>query len=224
MPDKTRDRIALVFGATGLVGNCLVEELKDNASYSSIEVFTRTPIDSRHEKINQHLIDFNRLEEYASLFKGDDLFICLGTTIRKAGSVRKVEEIDRDLPARIAQIASENGVSRIAVVSSLGANPSSRNYYLRIKGEMEAAIRKIQFEQIVIARPSMLTGRRKEFRFGEVIGKIFMTVTGFLLLGPARKYRSISGQTVAAAMIALIQSPHREIVYQSDELQKFGKR
>jgi uncharacterized protein YbjT (DUF2867 family) len=224
MPGKIENRIALVFGASGLVGKYVVKELKDNVSFSSINVFSRSPGNYFHLKVNEHVIDFNRLDDYTSLIQGDDLFICLGTTIRKAGSVRKVEEIDRDLPIRIAQIAFANGVTRVAVVSSMGANPSSRNYYLRIKGEMEAGIRNIPFEQIVLARPSMLFGRRDEFRFGELIGKVFMKAIGFLLAGPARKYRGISGHTVAAAMISLIKSSRRDIVYESDVLQKFKMR
>ena len=224
MPGKLENRVALVFGASGMIGSHLVRELKYHVSFSSIEAFIRKPMDYNHLTVNEHIIDFSRLDEYAHLIKGDDLFICLGTTIRKAGSVKKMEEIDRDLPIRIAQIAYVNGVTRVAVVSSMGANPLSRNYYLRIKGEMEEGIRKIPFNQIVIARPSILFGRRKEFRFGELIGNVFMTVFGFFLVGNARKYRGINGHTVAIAMIALIKSLHRQIVYQSDELQKFGKK
>lgn len=222
MPDKPDKRVALVFGASGLVGSELVKELVTDVSYSSIEVFLRKPMVLKSPKIKEHIIDFDHLEEFSQLMIGDDLFICLGTTIRKAGSVKKVEEIDRDLPVRIAQLAFANGVKRIAVVSSMGANTSSGNYYLRIKGEMEEGIRNIPFDQIVIARPSMLFGSRSEFRFGEIIGKVFMRAIGFLLIGKARKYRGIEGQAVAVAMIALIGSAHHEMVYQSDELQKWA--
>lgn len=224
MPGKIENRVALVFGANGLTGSYLVKELMDNSSFSSVLVFTRKPQDYNHLKVSEHTIDFNRIDDYAHLLKGDDLFICLGTTIRKAGSVKKVEEIDRDYPVKIAQIACANGVTRVAVVSSMGANPSSRNYYMRIKGEMEEGIRKIPFEQIVIARPSMILGKRKEWRFGESAGRIFMKIFEFLLVGPARKYRGIHAKTIAIAMVRLIRSKHRKIVYLSDELQKFGTK
>ena len=221
---NTDKRIAVVFGATGLVGNYLVQELINDESYSFIDVFVRKSTGNNHVKVREYIIDFSRLEERANLINGNDLFICLGTTIRKAGSVKRVEEIDRDLPVRLAQIAFSNGVKKVAVVSSMGANPYSRHYYMRIKGEMESGILKIPFDQTVIARPSMLFGRRNEFRFGENVGKMVMKTIGFLLIGSIRKYRGIHDQTVAAAMIELLRSPQSKIVYLSDELQKFGKK
>lgn len=219
-----KNRTALVFGASGLVGKYLVRELMYHVSYSAIEVFVRNPIDYNHLTVNTHTVDFDNPELIRDLIKGDDLFICLGTTIRKAGSIKNFEGIDRDLTVRIAQMAFENGVRRIAVVSSIGADPASRNYYLRVKGEMEAGIREIPFERIVIARPSLLFGKRKEFRFGELIGRLFTRLIGILLVGPARRYRGIHGHTVAKAMVSLIRSSDRQVVYQSDELQKFGSK
>ena len=222
MSEKSDKKIALVFGGSGLVGSQMVVELNKDESYSSVIVFVRRPLKINHPKVTEQVIDFDRLEEYARVFKGDGLCICLGTTIKKAGSVAAVEKIDRDLPIGIARLAFENGVKRIAVVSSLGANPALRNFYLRIKGEMEAGIRAIPFEQIVIARPSMLLGDRGEFRFGEAFGKVVMKAINFLMIGPARKYRGIEGSAVACAMIALIRSGGKEIVYESDVLQKWA--
>jgi uncharacterized protein YbjT (DUF2867 family) len=224
MPGKIGDRKALVVGSTGLVGRYVLQELFDHVSYTSIEVFLRRPHEYNRLHVHEHVIDFSRLEDFAHLFTGDDLFLCLGTTIKKAGSVTKMEEIDRDIPIRIAQMAFANGATRVAVVSSIGANAASKNYYLRIKGEMEDGIRMIPFTQIVIARPSILFGKRSEFRFGEIIGKGFMRVAGIFLLGPLRKYRGIHGRSVAIAMMNLIKSRHRDIIYESDVLQKFRKR
>lgn len=221
MSNQENARTALVFGASGLVGGYLVNELLNDENYSSVRIYTRKPMGLEHPKVHEHVIDFNRLGEQGQLIKGDDLFICLGTTIRKAGSVRNVEKIDRNLPLEIARIANANGATRVAVVSSIGANPESGNYYLRIKGEMEEGIRKIPFQQIVIARPSMLLGPRKEFRFGEIAGRIGIQLIGFLLVGSLSKYRGIHGRDVARAMIRLICSDRHDIVYQSDQLQNF---
>jgi uncharacterized protein YbjT (DUF2867 family) len=217
-------RVAIVFGATGLVGRALVTELSDHFLYSSVVVFNRSHENYDQLRIREYVIDFSRLDEYAHLIAGDDLYICLGTTIRKAGSVAAMELIDRDLPVRIARMAVANGVSRIAVVSSLGANPRSRNYYLRIKGEMESEMQKMPFTRVVLARPSILFGPRKEFRFGEMIGKGFMKAIGLLFIGPLKKYRGIDAQCVARALIALIRSDQSDQVYDSDILQKMGRK
>lgn len=224
MSGKSDKKIALVFGASGLVGKVLVRELIDNDSYASVVLFLRKPLEFKHSKVMEQVIDFNRLEENAALLTGDELFICLGTTIKKAGSVSAVEKIDRDLPVTIARLAFNNGVKRVAVVSSLGANPAVRNFYLRIKGEMERGIREIPFEQIVIARPSMLLGDRAEFRFGEAVGKMVMKAVNVLLTGSLRKYRGIEGRAVAKAMIGLMGSGLNDVIYESDVLQKWADK
>jgi uncharacterized protein YbjT (DUF2867 family) len=169
--------------------------------------------------VQEFAVDFSNPESYSNQITGDDIFICLGTTIKKAGSVKKMEEIDRDLPVKIATAASANGVKRIAVVSSIGANPASSNYYMRIKGEMEQKIMKIQFENTAIVRPSMLLGERKERRAGEVAGKVVMKIMHPLLVGKMKKYRGIHGRDVARAMIAILLKDYVRTFYDSDELQ-----
>lgn len=216
MTELITGKTAIVFGASGLVGRSLVMELIDNPDYSLIKIPGRSPLGLEHPKAREIKIDLSKLEDYEDIFKGDHLFICLGTTIRKAGSVSGMETIDRDYPLEIARQAFKNGVKRIAVVSSVGANPSSRNYYLRIKGEMEEGIRAIPFEQTVIARPSMLLGHRDEFRFGEWIAKGIMQLYNPFLVGKLRKYRGIHCQTVARALIGLIGSESRKVVYDKE--------
>jgi uncharacterized protein YbjT (DUF2867 family) len=216
------NKTALVFGATGLIGNLLLEELIKSAAYREIRIFVRNTAGISHPNVIETIIGFDPAEAYAEQIKGDDLFICLGTTIKKAGSVKKMEEIDRDLPIKIAAIASSNGVKRVAVVSSLGASIGSKNYYLRIKGEMEEGILKLKFENIAIIRPSMLLGERKEKRTGEAVGKIVMETFKPLLKGKFRKYRAIHGRDVARAMLTILQKEPVKNVYESDELQKIA--
>jgi uncharacterized protein YbjT (DUF2867 family) len=213
---------ALIFGATGLIGNLLFEELIQSEIYSEIRIFVRQPIGVSHEKVKEFDVDFSTPDSFSQEITGDDLYICLGTTIKKAGSVKKMEEIDRDLPVYIASAASANRVKRIAVVSSIGANPGASNYYLRIKGEMEKEILKLQFENIAIVRPSMLMGERKEKRAGETAGKVVMKVVNPLLLGKMKKYRGIHGRDVARAMIAILQKEPEKTFYESDVLQKIA--
>jgi uncharacterized protein YbjT (DUF2867 family) len=221
---KMEKRKALIFGSTGLIGNLLLKELVSSEIYSGIRIFVRQPAGTKEPKVEEVTIDFSALDIFSKVIMGDDLFICVGTTIKKAGSVKKMEEIDRDLPVRIASIASTNGVKRVAVVSSLGASASSQNYYLRIKGEMEDGIMKQNFETIAVVRPSMLLGERKEKRAGETAGKIIMKIFRPLLTGKLRKYRAIHGRDVARAMIAILQKDHVKNIYESDELQKIADK
>lgn len=218
-------RTAIVFGATGLIGKSLVEELSVSGIYQLIKVFVRKKTDySGKEKINEYLIDFSKLTEYSEMITGDDLFICLGTTIKKAGSVSKMEEIDRDLPVRISKIASENRVKGLAVVSSIGADSLSSNDYLRIKGEMERKIMALSFNTIAIVRPSILLGKREEKRFGESMGKVFIKLFGVVLLGKFRKYRGIEGKDVAKAMIRILNEKTGKEIFESDILKHFSSK
>jgi len=217
-------KTAIVFGATGLVGNLLLEELESCNAYSMIRIFVRQPTGISIPGMEEIMTDFSDPKNLSGQVRGDDLFICLGTTIRKAGSVANMEKIDRDLPVSVARMALENGARRIAVVSSIGANSLSRNYYLRIKGEMEEGIKKLGFATTVIVRPSMLLGDRKELRAGEMAGKVFMKAVQPLLTGKMKKYRAIHGRDVAKGMIALIQGEPGTRIIESDELQKIAMR
>jgi uncharacterized protein YbjT (DUF2867 family) len=216
-------RIALVFGATGLVGNLLLEELVNSGKYSLIKIFVRQSAGITSDGIEEVITDFTNPLNFSSKLSGDDLYICLGTTIKKAGSVANMEKIDRDLPVLIAKQAKANGISRIAVVSSIGADPASKNYYLRIKGEMEAGILKSGIDKIVIAKPSMLLGDRKERRVGEIAGKIVMKTVSPLLAGKLLKFRAIHGRDVARAMIVLLNRDTDKKIFESDELKKAVK-
>lgn len=216
-------KTALIFGATGLVGNLLLEELVKSGKYSLIKIFVRQPAGITSDGIEEVITDFSNSGSFSSKLNGNDLFICLGTTIKKAGSVANMEKVDRDLPVLITELAKANGVERIAVVSSIGADPGSKNYYLRIKGEMEEGILKSGINKIVIARPSMLLGDRKERRVGEIAGKIVMKTVSPLLAGKLTKFRAIHGRDVARALIVLLDRETDKKIFESDELKKAVK-
>ena len=215
-------RTALVFGASGLVGKLLAEELSGSDRYGSVRIFVRKATGMNVGKISETVSDLTDIASIASLIRGDDLFICLGTTIKKAGSVAGMEKTDRDLPVKIASTAFSNGIRNIAVVSSLGASSSSSNYYLRIKGEMEEGIINSGIENVSILRPSMLLGERKEKRAGEIAGKVVMAIFKPLLAGKFRKYRAIDGKVVAKAMVSLILEEKGKRIIESDVLQQIG--
>ena len=212
---------ALIFGSTGLIGNEVLQLLLADSAYH-ISTFTRQAAQSSN-KVTNHVINFNRLEESAKLISGDVLFCCLGTTIKKAGSQASFRDIDYELVLKIAHIALHNGVARMLVISSVGADANSGNFYLKTKGEMERDLQLLPFQRIKILRPSILTGQRKEFRLGEKVGIGFATLFAPLMIGNLRKYRLIKAETVARAMIALASDDSPQIVYESDALQLAGK-
>jgi uncharacterized protein YbjT (DUF2867 family) len=214
---------AIVFGASGLVGKSLVEELCRSDRYDTVRIFVRKRSGLENEKkVEEILTDFENLNEHSETITGNDLFICLGTTIKKAGSIKRMEEIDRDMPVAIASIASGNSVKRLAVVSSLGADPASSNNYLRIKGEMEEGLISLKFKTLIIARPSLLMGERSEKRPLEVISKSVMRVLGIFLKGRLAKYRGIQAKDVAKAMIKAINDKNGVQILESNELQQIS--
>lgn len=217
-------RTAIVFGGTGLVGRSLIHELLKSDNYEDVKVFLRTKVSYQEPtKAKDFIVDFDHPESFSEHITGDDLFICLGTTIKKAGSVNRMEQIDRDLPVTLAKSALGSNVKRIAVVSSIGANKNSSNYYLRIKGEMEQGIMDLDFETTAIVRPSLLLGQRGERRIGEQTGKAIMKLFGIFLLGKFRKYRGIEGLDVAKAMIRILEEAKGKEIFESDKLQKLAE-
>jgi uncharacterized protein YbjT (DUF2867 family) len=220
---KMGGKTAIIFGATGLVGNLLLEELAKTETYSTVRIFVRQQTGISLPGVEEIVTDFSDPGSLSSQIHGDDLFICLGTTIRKAGSVANMEKIDRDLPVLVSKMARNNGARGVAVVSSIGASSGSTNYYLRIKGEMEEEILKTGFERIVIVRPSMLLGDRKEKRTGEIIGQVVMKTVQPVLMGKLKKFRAIHGRDVAKAMIDRLQGEPGQMIIESDELQRIAR-
>jgi len=221
-------KTAIVFGATGLTGKFLVQELIMNDQYIKIKIFNRTLQNYSHPKIEEIKLDFSNITEYANEFKANDVFCCLGTTIKKAGSKEKFFAIDHDLPVEIANICSNNKCESFIGISSLGANKKSSNNYLKTKGLMEFDILKFNFEYIAFVRPSMLLGPREESRFGESISKIIMNIFGFLFVGKIRKYKAIHVKEVARAMMNIANqskeySTNQKNIFESDELVKISK-
>lgn len=210
-------RSALVFGASGLVGSKLLNLLILNPIYHSVVSCGRREIILRHPKFKQNIIDFNSLESFESLFANHDIYCCLGTTIKKAKSRKAFKDIDFGYIVKIASIASKQRIENFALVSSLGANVNSNSFYLKTKGEIEAAVRNFNFTKTVILRPSILLGHRIERRIGEQIGKFVIQLFSFLLIGKLKKYRGVDAKFVAIKMIELILNDETgELIIESD--------
>lgn len=215
-------RSALLLGATGLVGSHCLELLLADAVYHQVRVLTRRPVGLRHPKLDERRVDFDRLREDPELFRADDVFCCLGTTMARAGSEEAFRRVDLHFPVVAAELASAARAEQFLAVSSLGANPRSRVFYSRTKGEMEEAVRVLPFRAVWILRPSLLLGERTEFRLGERIGAALSRPLSPLLVGPLRRYRPIDARTVARAMLRLAKQGGPGGVVESEEIAALG--
>lgn len=216
-------KTALLFGATGLMGRELLKRLLNDPHYGQVKVYLRRKMTVKHLNAEVHQVDFDALADSASLISGDDCFCALGTTRKKAGSKEAFRKVDFDYVTSIAKLAKQQGVKRFVVVSSIGANAASSNFYLKTKGEMEEMLQQLGFEHLIVVRPSLLTGKRKEVRAAESIGILLAKLTGPFMIGPLKKYRSIKARVVAKAMIRLANMPFEKSVYESNELQELGR-
>ena len=193
-------KTAIIIGATGLVGNELTKKLLKDDRYSIVKIFVRKSAGITHPKLEEHVVDFEKLEQWKNKITGDELYSAMGTTIKKAGSKEAQYKIDFTYQYKCAKAASENGVEKYLLVSSAGANKKSGNFYLRMKGELDEIVSLLPFKRINIFRPSILAGERKERRRGEEIGTYAIKFLA-QIIPPLKKYRPIEAATVAEAMI-----------------------
>ena len=189
---------SLVIGSTGLIGKKLIFELAKKDL--EIIAITRRSISNLPENVGLLDINFDDFLKNGSLPSCNHIYICLGTTIKKAGSQSEFKKVDFDYCVSFAKKAREAGATKISLISSVGASPYVNNFYLKTKGEIEEEIKKIDFQVINIFRPSLLLGRRDERRFLEKIGQNVSSFINLFLIGPLRKYRSIKASKVAYCM------------------------
>jgi uncharacterized protein YbjT (DUF2867 family) len=214
---------ALLLGATGLVGGNVLDLLLNDPAYGRVVVLGRRPVDRRHPRLEQHVAELGRLDEHAGHFAVDDVFCCLGTTIRAAGSQEAFRRVDHDYVVGAARVAAAAGARRYLLVTAAGADSGSRFFYNRVKGDAEAGVRAQPFQGVVILRPSLILGPRAERRAAEALAQRVAPALGALLIGPLRRYRAVEAKTVARAMVRLAKERPRGVrVVESEEIQQIG--
>ena len=195
---------SIIAGSTGLIGRNVIEVLS-NKKQSAIAL-TRRSIPNLPPNVTEMIIDFDAFEKIGSLPSCNNIFICLGTTIKIAGSQENFRKVDLDYCINIAKKAKESGAETLSLISSIGANSSSKNFYLRTKGELEESIQELGFSTVNIFRPSFLVGERSEKRLVEKIAIKLTKIIDLFLIGSANKYRSVKAESLAKTMVLKVES------------------
>ncbi len=212
-------KIALIAGSTGLIGSQLLEILLTDSYYDKIIAPARKALDVQHPKLINPVISFDKISEHSSELKADDVYCCLGTTIKKARSKEAFRKVDFEYPLTFARLAKENGAENFLLVSALGANKDSSIFYNKVKGETEEAISAVGIKSLHILRPSLLIGPRKEHRSGEDAAKFVYKYLDFLV---PEKYKGIESIKVARAMGAFAKKGQPgTFIHESKDLQVF---
>ena len=210
---------ATLVGASGLVGGELLNYLLNGPEYARVLVLVRKPLGIKHPKLEERVIEFEYLARYKDCFKVNEVFCCLGTTIKKAGSQEAFKKVDVDYPLEIAKLAQEMQAEKFLIISSMGANPKSSVFYSRMKGLLEERLKEIGINYLHIFRPSLLLGNRKEFRFGEKVSAFLSKGLSFVFVGSVKKYKPIAAKTVASGMYKAAQRKDQGIyIYLSNEI------
>lgn len=216
-------KTATIIGSTGLIGSYLLQHLRDDDTYSTIRLLVRRPVQNNHPKVAVKLIDFNDHESFKLGIDGSDVVFCaIGTTQGKVkGDKEAYRKIDYNIPVRAAQFCKETDCKQFVLVSSVGADSKSNNFYLKLKGEVEDAISNMGLDGLSVFRPSLLLGNRRESRPGEKIGQIAMPLFSFLMIGKWSKYKPIHAEDVAQAMIAAAKQNKTGLsIYEHTQIKK----
>ncbi|NJN40929.1 MAG: NAD-dependent epimerase/dehydratase family protein [Flammeovirgaceae bacterium] len=208
-------KTALVAGATGMIGQQLVNLLVNDGYYDVVKVMSRRPFDLQHTKIQNIITDLSDVSGLKEQIKADHIFCCLGTTMRKAKTKENFYKVDFTFPVEIAKHTKSLGASAFMLVSATGANKNSMFYYNRVKGDVEEALSLIGFSSLHIFRPSLLLGTREESRIGEDVGKVVYKILGFMF--PAN-VKAIDSLKVAKAMVHFAKQETTGVFFHDSKL------
>ena len=215
---------AIIVGATGAIGRKLTPLIVASQHYAKLIVLHRQPTQfASLDKVDERIFDFRRLSALPIDEPVEDVFCCVGTTQKKAGSLEAFQHVDRDIPVGLAKWSAAHQVGTFVTVSAVGASARSLSPYMRTKGEMEEGVASAGVRSTYIMCPSLLRGERSESRLAEEVGNVALAVLGPIMIGPFKKFRSVRTETVAKAMLqcAKMSEPGVHIV-QSDTIQDLG--
>ncbi len=214
---------ALIIGSTGLVGSHLVQHLLTSSLYETVRSLVRRPTGQVHSKLAESVVSFDDLDDHRDIVTADDVFCAIGTTMRQAGTREAFLKVDRDYAVNTAGLALANGATRFFLISSVGANPASRVFYSRTKGEVEETISRMPYRSVSILRPSFILGERRDARPLEGFAGRIMNAAAGVMAGPLRKYRPIHAGTIARAVVRVAEMEVPGVrVYESDAIASLG--
>lgn len=219
-----RNKTATLIGATGLIGSQLLDLLQDDSAFSEIKILVRRPIKIDNPKVKVSIIDFSDEESFQSEISGSSVVFCaIGTTNKKTkGDKNEYRKIDYNIPVTAAKLSLKTGCKQFVLVSSYGANSKSNNFYTKLKGEVEDTLSSLNIPSLSIFRPSLLLGKRQEFRFGEIIATLLMNPLSFLL---PTKIRPIKAYDVAKSMLEASKADTKGTkIYHYKEIMKSIKK
>lgn len=212
---------ALIVGSTGLIGKELLSILLEEKAYEQIFALVRRPVHAKHPKLKECVVNFDDLQPDDVFFEVDDVFCCLGTTIKKAGSREAMRKVDVEYPVKVAQLAKEKGAAHYLVISSVNASMKSPFAYSRMKGELEDTLKSLSFETLSILHPSLLLGNREEHRLMEGLANKVVRALEKIKRGPISSNIAIEGKKVAHAMNRIAQESEKGVhVYSPKQIEE----
>ena len=213
----------ILAGSSGLVGRELLKLLLESDKIETVYSLVRKPSNLEHHKLKEIFFDFEDDSAYKTLPSVGAIFCCLGTTIKIAGSQAAFKKVDFEYPLLLAKSGLNNGAMAFHVITALGSDENSSIFYNKVKGQLQEALKKLNFGQLYIYQPSLLIGDRKENRPGEKIASLVMPLFEFFMVGPVKKYRSIHVTAVAKGILVTAENENKKLkIILSDEIQKLA--
>lgn len=215
-------KTAIILGITGVTGSLLAKHLFDDERFEKVISFHRRQSGLQHPKLEEHVIDMFELEKHQEAFKADVVFCCVGTTQSKTSDRETYKKIDYGIPLAAAKLCVTNDIKRLIVISALGADPESRVFYNKVKGEMERDVLAEKPTNTYFLEPALLAADREEKRTAEKIGIAAFKVLNPFLIGPLKKFRSIKPEALVKTMLYLTFNTYEDARIPSDEIQKLA--